>query len=281
VAFVVIFNYLPMSFLVVAFKRYSFRGGIFGSPWVGLKEFRDFFGSPMFPIVLRNTVKIGAYGFIAGTAVTLVLAFTMNEVKNRLFKKSAQMITYAPYFISSVVVIGMITNFLNLNNGIVNTIITDLGGERINFMGTPGYFIHIFIWSGIWQSAGYGSVIYLSALSSIDSSLVEAAIIDGATRFQRLVHIDIPGIAPTIALMLILSTPALISVPFDRILLFQNPIILSTSEVVQTYIYKQGVQNTNFAYSTAVGLCVSVASLVLVLASNYLSGKIRGERSLF
>jgi putative aldouronate transport system permease protein len=279
--FLIIFSYIPMSYIIIAFKDFSIRRGILGSEWVGLKHFKDFFENPFFWQLTKNTLRIGLYGFLAGNVVSIFLAFAMNEIRNLRIKRGVQNVTFMPYFISSAVLTGILMRILDYNSGIVNSLLKLSGHEAINFMGEPSLFAHILVWSGIWAGAGFASVIYVSALSSVNPSLIEAAKIDGATRLQCVYHIDIPAILPTLSISLILGVPSIINVPFERIVLMQNALNASASEVIMSYIYKQGIVSTNYAYSTAVGLVNSLAGILLIFASNFIAKKIDPDSGLF
>ena len=277
----IIFSYTPMLFLIVAFKDYSVRLGPFHSPWVGWKYFRQLFGNPLFTQILRNTLAIGLYGYIANMIFALLLAFSIHSLSRTFFKKSAQMITYAPYFLSTVVVVGIILQLLDTNVGQVNIFRKLLGKEPVHFMGKPELFSSIVVWSGVWQTTGYTAVIYLAALSGVDPSLHEAARVDGATRLQRLIHIDFPGIASTVATMLILHSPTIIKVGYQKAYLLQNNLNMSRSQILSTYIYEQGVQMGNYSLATVADLFNSVLSLCFVLAANILAKRASAESSLF
>jgi putative aldouronate transport system permease protein len=267
-AFVIIFNYVPMYFLIIAFKSFSPKKGAWGSPWVGLKYFRMFFENPIFPKILKNTLQIGLYGYIVGTVSGILLAFAMNEIRHKFVKKAAQMITYAPYFLSTVVIVGMLIQFTDYYVGPVNVLIKLLGFKPVQFLANPSIFSSLVVWSGIWQGVGYSSVVYLAALSGVDPSLHEAAVIDGATRLQTVRYIDLPGIAGVIAIMVILSAPGIIAVGYEKIYLMQNALNLSKSEIISTYIYKQGLAAGQYSYATVVGLFNSVVSLLFILTAD-------------
>ena len=276
-----IFNYTPMAYVTMAFQKYSIKKGLFRSKWIGFENFERFFSNPNFKRILVNTLRIGGYGFIAGTLVSIFLAFAINEIRRRPVKKFVQLVTYAPYFISVTVVVGIIQRLFDYNVGIINKVIVMVGGAKQNVLGDAGAFTDLFVWSGVWMGAGFGSIIYISALTSIDPQLFEAATIDGATRLQQVRYIDIPQIMPTIAVLLILNLPSVINVPYDRIYLMQNGPNTSTSEVIMSYIYKSAIQNGEYSYSAAVGLFNSVISLALVLGANFVARHIDEHSALF
>jgi len=280
--FILLFSYAPMYGLQIAFKDYKSSLGMWNSPFVGLKHFIKFFESYQFMRVIRNTVTISLYGLLAGFPIPILLALGLNACKNAAYKKTVQMVTYAPYFISTVVLVGMVMQILSPKFGIVNNVIKLLGFEEVLFMSTGQYFSSIYVWSGIWQGMGWSAIIYISALSSIDPALHEAAIVDGASRVKRIVYIDIPGIIPTIVIMLILSAGQIMNVGYEKILLMQNTTNMEYSEVISTYIYKVGLvsQMPNYSYSTAVGLFNAVINFALIILVNQLS-KWMGQTSLW
>lgn len=263
-----IFHYAPMYGMQIAFKDYLPPLGILGSPWAGFKHFVRFFQSFQFGRLLGNTLGISFYQLAAGFPIPIILAILINEVGARGFKKTVQMATYAPYFISTTVLVGMVLQFLDPNAGVVNRVIELLGGEAINFMGTPRYFKTIYVSAVIWQTAGYSSIIYIAALASIDPQLEEAATIDGASRLQKIWNIDIPGILPTAIILLILNMGRIMNIGFERIFLMQNPLNLVSSDVISTYVYRMGLVNAQFSFSAAVGLFNSVVNLILIISVN-------------
>ncbi|MHA7966557.1 ABC transporter permease [Paenibacillus sp. CAU 1782] len=269
--YIVIFHYIPMYGVQLAFKQYRVLDGITGSPWVGLKHFQQFFSSPSSWRIILNTISISLYSIAAGFAIPIVLAVALNEARSRLFKKTVQMVTYAPYFISTVVLVGILMQVLDPRIGIVNQIIGLFGLEPINFMGIPGMFKSIYVWTGIWQGTGYAAVIYLAALAGVSKDLQEASVIDGASKIQRIWHVDLPSIRPTIIILLILSFGGVMNVGFEMIYLMQNSLNMSTSEIISTYVYKVGLINSNFSFSTAIGVFNSVINLILLIAANWLA----------
>ncbi|OXS61977.1 sugar ABC transporter permease [Cohnella sp. CIP 111063] len=259
----------------IAFKDFTVAKGIWDSDWVGLKHFDRFVHSYDFGKIMANTLLLNVYNLIAGFPFPLILALGLNYVRVRWFKKTVQMVTYAPHFISTVVMVGMLFELLDPRNGIVNNLLQAFGFEAVNFMGNPEYFKSIYVWSGIWQSAGFNCIIFLAALSSIDPSLHEAAVIDGASQRQRMLHIDLPGIVPVAVILLILNMGSMLDVGFEKVLLMQNPLNTRTSEVIDTYVYKVGLvsQAMNYSYSAAIGLFKSVIGFLLILAVNQLARK--------
>ncbi len=280
VACVVIFNYVPMYGIVLAFKNYRPNKGILGSPWVGMKYFNQFFNSPSFLLLLKNTLILSLYSLLASLPVPILLALCLNEVRIPWFKKTVQMVTYAPYFISTVVMVGMLIQLMSIRSGFFNHLIQIFGGTPVDFMAIPSLFRTIYVFSGVWQGMGYSAVIYIAALSNVDPQLYEAAIIDGANRLQKIIHIDIPAILPTIVLMLIMSLGNVMSIGAEKVYLMQNNLNLSTSEIISTYVYKIGLINGQFSLSTAVGLFNSVINFVLIVIVNTIARRL-GDTSLW
>lgn len=280
VACVVIFNYIPMYGIVLAFKNYRPNKGILGSPWVGMKYFNQFFNSPSFLLLLKNTLILSLYSLLASLPVPILLALCLNEVRIPWFKKTVQMVTYAPYFISTVVMVGMLIQLMSIRSGFFNHLIQIFGGTPVDFMAIPSLFRTIYVFSGVWQGMGYSAVIYIAALSNVDPQLYEAAIIDGANRLQKIIHIDIPAILPTIVLMLIMSLGNVMSIGAEKVYLMQNNLNLSTSEIISTYVYKIGLINGQFSLSTAVGLFNSVINFVLIVIVNTIARRL-GDTSLW
>jgi ABC-type polysaccharide transport system permease subunit len=264
---VIIFCYAPMYGLQIAFKDYAIRVGFWNSKWAGLKYFRSFVTSYYFPRLMGNTIGISLYGMAAGFFPPIILAIALNECRVVFLKKSVQLITYAPYFISTVVVTSIIIQIFS-SAGLVNSIVAAFGGDRKPFLGEPGLFKSIYVWSGIWQGTGYSSIIYLAALAGINPEMQEAAYIDGANIWQRIWHIDIPEIMPTAIILLILSTAGLLNVGFEKVYLLQNPLNMSSSDIISTYTYRIGLKDMNYSLATAVGLFQSVISFAFMLLVN-------------
>lgn len=279
ILFFIIFHYIPMTGLVMAFQRFKPGTGIFGSEWVGFKHFVDFFSGIYFFRVLRNTFLISFYDLIVGFPAPIIFALLLNEVRNRAFKRTVQTISYMPYFISMVIICGLIVEFTN-STGFVAQIVSLLGGKPVNFLARPEYFRSIFVLSNIWQGIGFSSIIYLATLSSIDQELYEAATIDGANRWRQTWHITLPGIASTIIILLILRLGSLLTVGFEKIILLYSPATYVTADVIGSYVFRKGLVEFNYSFSTAVGLFNSVISLILIICANTLSRKY-SETSLF
>lgn len=270
--YIILFDYIPMYGIQLAFKDYRVSRGIWGSAWVGWKHFLTFFDSYQFGTLLWNTLCLSLYSLAAGFPMPIIFALMLNYVTRLRMKKAAQMITYAPHFISMVVYCGMILVFL-ASDGIVNQFLGLLGMDPVGFLSKPEYFRHIYVWSGVLKNVGWGSIIYISVLTSVDPTLHEAATVDGATRFQRLWYIDIPSIIPTMIIMLIMRTGEIMDLGFEKAFLLQNSINLDYSEIISTYVYKVGIQHGQFSYSSAIGLFNNIINLVLLLTVNKLAAK--------
>ena len=281
VVYLVIFKYIPMYGVQIAFKDYSLAKGITESQWAGMKYFVKFMSNYQFKTILWNTIAISLYQLLT-FPLAIILALLLNYVGKEKFKKSVQMITYAPHFISTVVMVGIIIQFLDARSGVVNQIIAAFGGETKNFMAYPEYFRHIYVWTGVWQGIGYSSIIYIAALSGVSAELHEAAIIDGASIIKRIWYVDIPTILPTIVIMLILQCGSILSVGYEKIYLMQNSLNLSQSEIISTYVYKQGIASAmpQYSYSTAIGLFVSIVNVILLVIVNTITSKL-SDTSLF
>lgn len=270
----IIFRYGPMYGLQIAFRDYVATKGFSGSPWVGLKHFKRFFSSPDFWLILKNTVSISVGSILVNFPMAIIVALMLHQVTNTKFKKTVQTIIYAPHFISVVVLVGMVTLFLSPTSGIINKIIEALGGEAIFFLAEPGWFKPVYILSATWQSTGWGTVIYLAALSSVSPELYEAAAIDGASKWKKMWYIDFPGILPTAVIQLILTTGNVLSVGYEKIYLMQNSLNRSASEVISTYEYKQGLLNAQYSYSATIGLFNAVINLAILLIVNKIARKV-------
>jgi putative aldouronate transport system permease protein len=273
-AYLIIFKYIPMAGIVIAFKDYNVIKGIFGSEWVGLKYFRQFFDSPNFWLYMKNTLGISLYGLLLGFPAPIILALALNEVRNGLFKKSVQLVSYAPYFISTVIMVSIIIVNLTPNVGIVSKLFQMLGVENTNFMGIPSLFKSIYVWSDVWQHTGYGAIIYIAALAGVNPELYEAAKVDGASRIQKIINVDIPSLIPVSVILLILNLGNLMKLGFEKIYLMQNPLNLATSEVISTYVYKVGLLGSSFSFSSAIGVFNSVINLILLVGVNYIARKL-------
>lgn len=275
VAYVLIFNYAPMYGLQIAFKNYKVSLGMAASKWIGFRNFTDFFNSYSFPQLMENTFVLSLYQIVIGFPIPIMVALVLNELKGG-FKKSTQTVLYAPHFISTVVLVGVIRTMFSPSQGAVNTILEAIGMERIYFMGEAKYFRHLYVWSGVWQNMGWSAIIYLAALAGVDPALHESADIDGATRMQKIIHINIPTILPTIIIMLILRMGQIASIGYEKVYLMQNDLNVSTAEVISTYVYKRGIVNMNYSFSTAIGLFNNVINVTMLLIANACSKKASG-----
>jgi ABC-type polysaccharide transport system permease subunit len=276
-AYFIIFKYIPISNAVIAFKDYSPVKGPWGSEWVGFKNFDLFFHNPMFWTLLRNTFILALYLVLATFPIPIILAIALNEIRNGVFKRTVQLVTYAPYFISTVVVVSMTILALSPRLGFVNDAIGLFGIPAVDFLGDPDYFRHIYVWSEVWQTTGYSAVIYMAALAGIDPALHESARIDGAGRIQRILNVDLPGIMPTAVIILVLGVGNIMSIGFEKVFLLQNPLNLAQSEIIATYVYKTGLINADFSMATAIGLFNSVINLFLLLGVNFAAKRITGN----
>ena len=265
--YVGIFNYGPMYGLQIAFKDYRPSLGFIGSEWVGLSHFERFISYPDFWAMIKNTLSITLYS-LATFPCAIIFALMLNECFNLTFKKSVQMITYAPHFMSEVVVCSLVLMILDRGNGPVNNLIAALGGTRVSFISEPAYFASIYVWSGVWQNIGWSSILYISALAGVSQEVVEAAKIDGANRMQVIRHVNIPGIMPTIAITFIMRTGSLLSVGYSKIFLLQNDLNISASQVISTYVYNIGLVSGQYSYSSAIGLFNNIANIVVLLIAN-------------
>lgn len=272
----IVFKYVPMANAIIAFKDYNVVDGVWGSPWAGFDHFERFFSNPIFWTLLGNTFILSAYVVLASFPFPIILALALNEVRLRFFKRTVQMVTYAPYFISTVVIISMTLLFLSPRLGLVSDVTSFFGLGVIDFLGDPDFFRHIYVATDIWQTMGYSAVIYMAALSSIDTSLYEAARVDGASRLQKIWHVDLPGIMPTAITILILGVGNVMAIGFEKAFLLQNSLNLSTSEIIPTYVYKVGLLNADFSQAAAIGLFNGLINLVLLLGVNSLAKRLTG-----
>jgi multiple sugar transport system permease protein/putative aldouronate transport system permease protein len=273
VAYLAIFNYWPMIGVQIAFRNYNSASGIWGSPWVGLANFRIFVDSYQFWPIIKNTLILHFYALVATFPLPVILALTLNYVRRRWYSRTIQMITYAPHFIPTVVVVGLLFAMLDTRTGIYVTGLHKLGLPVPDFLSDPGWFRHLYVWSGAWQTMGFSAIVYLAALAGIDPGLHEAATVDGASRLRRMWHIDLPGIAPVAIILLILSMGSALTSGFEKILLMQNPLNLNTSQVIDTYVYQVGLgsQVPQFSYAAAIGVFQSVVGLILIVSANWLA----------
>lgn len=279
VLYFLVFHYIPMFGILMAFQNYKPALGFLGSEWVGFQHFINFFQSDNFFRVIKNTLVLSVYDLVFAFPAPIILALLLNEIHNKPFKKTVQTISYLPYFLSMVVICGIIRDF-TASNGPITAIVTAVTGKTGNLLSMPEMFRPIFITTNIWQMVGYNSIIYLAALSQIDDTQYEAAVIDGAGYWKQCLHVTLPGIAPTIIIMLILRVGQLMSVNFEKVLLLYNQATYETSDVISTYVYRQGIINYNYGYSTAVGLFNSVIGFILIVTTNAISKKVT-ETSLF
>lgn len=278
-AFYIIFCYKPMYGAIIAFKRYSPGAGIWGSPWVGFQNFIELFQSADFARIFKNTVVISLANIVVGFPAPIILALLINEMKIGPFRKITQTVSYMPHFISLVVICALIRNFVG-NGGFIQQIVRFFGGPDGSMLNRSEYFVPIHVLSGIWQEVGWGSIIYIAALSGIDQQKYEAAQIDGAGKWKQMLYVTLPGLKPTIIIMLILRLGSVLSVGYEKIILLYNPLIYETSDVISTYVYRTGFESQDWSYSTAVGLFNSVINFVILIIANSLSKKF-GETSLF
>ncbi len=276
---VFIFNYVPMYGILIAFKDYKVTEGIMGSPWVGFQYFETFFSNPLAVRTIKNTFLLGLYNLLWSFPAPIILALLFNELKNQRFKKIIQTISYYPNFVSTVIIVGMLSTFC-ASDGLFNDIRGLFGLGPVNFMGEPQYFRTLFISSGIWQGVGYGTIIYLASLSSVDPTLYDVADIDGAGRFQKIWNITLPHLKPTIVILLIMAVGGTLNVDSNKILLMYSPATYETADVIGTYTYREGIQGAQFEYTTAVGLFQTVINFVFLVVTNWISRKL-SDTSLF
>jgi ABC-type polysaccharide transport system permease subunit len=279
VVYVIIFNYVPMYGVLMAFKRFSPRLGVFKSPWVGLYNFERLFKSPNFLTILRNTLVLSVYSLVAGFPFPVIFAVCVNHSLHTRFKRITQTVTFMPHFLSAVLMVGLLVQLLGSRTGAVNIFLKSVGLHEINFMGSPALFPHIYVWSAIWQGTGWGAIIYISSLASVDPTYHEAAIIDGANLWQRVWHIDLITIRPIIVIMLILNMGSILGGNFEKTYLLQNTLNLSVSEIINTYVYKVGINadQPDYSFATAIGLFQNVVGVMLTLAVNAIANRVSGE----
>ena len=277
-AYIAIFHYGPMYGIIMAFEDYKPHLGVFGSEWVGFSHFHRFFNLTGFVSIMRNTVLLSIYTLIAGFPLPIVLALMLNSCTNQFFKKTVQTVSYAPHFISMVVMCGLILIFFSPSQGIVRNLLVNLGFmgkyEYLNVLNSPAAFPHLYVWSSVWQEIGFGSIIYLGALTSVDPSLHEAAVVDGASKIQRVRHIDIPSISSTMIVLLILNSGKIMSVGFEKVFLLQNAMNLERSQVLSTYTYQVGIKEGQYSFSTTVSLFNSIINFILLVTVNSISRKV-------
>jgi putative aldouronate transport system permease protein len=279
ILFYILFHYKPIYGALIAFKEYSPVKGVMGSPWVGLKHFKDFLGSYYFVRILKNTVVISFTTLLFGFPAPIILALLMNEIRSKVFGRWVQTISYLPHFISLVVICGMIKDFTT-DTGVLSYVVKFFGGEGFNMLNVPKLFVPIYVGSGIWQEIGFGSIVYLAALAGIDQEQYEAAALDGAGRWRQTLHVTIPGILPTIVVLFILRIGNMLNVGFEKVILLYNPVVYETADVISSFVYRKGLQEFSFSFSSAVGLFNSVINFILVVSANWISRKVN-ETSLW
>lgn len=279
-AYVFVFSYIPLGGIVMAFKKVNLAAGLYGGDWIGFKNFTDFFNTWSFSRLIKNTVWISFCYLVIGFPFPIILAICLNEVHSQVFKKTVQMVTYAPYFISTVVMVGILNQLLSPYGGMVNKFLGIFGVEPINFMGKAQYFVPVYVISGLWQGMGYSAIVFIAALTAVDPELYEAAKIDGASKLQKIIYIDVPTILPTAVICFIMNMGSVMSVGFEKIYLMQNDMNKTASEVISTYVYEQGLLRSQFGFATAVDLFNSVINLILVTFFNW-CGKRVGQVSIW
>ncbi|HEY5586745.1 MAG TPA: ABC transporter permease subunit [Ruminiclostridium sp.] len=268
IAFFIIYRYIPMYGIIIAFKKFNFGMGIINSPWIGLENFQDLFRSPFFSMIMYNTITISFYKLVLCFPLPIIVALMLNQVRNKYFKSSIQTVIYLPYFISWIVVATVVYVFLSPDSGVISKLWADITGSKLDIMMNPKYFRGLLIFTEAWKETGWGTIIYLASLSSINSELYEAADIDGASRLQGIFYITIPSIMPAILTMLILRVGYILNAGFEQIFVMQNAMVYQVSEILDTYVYKTGFQQGNFGLSTAVGLFKSIVGLTMVVITN-------------
>lgn len=278
----IIYHYVPIYGVQIAFRNFKAKQGVWGSEWVGFENFRRFFLSVNAWTTIRNTLFLSLYSLAAGFPVAVILALLLNSFRHKGYRKVIQAVTYAPHFISTIVMCGMLILFLSPRLGVVNTVIKYFGGEAINFMGKSEFWRHLYVWSGVWQGMGWSSVIYFAALSGVSPEYHEAAIVDGATKFQRMIHIDLPFLVPTMTMLLILDCGSILSVGFEKAYALQNDLNLGVSEIISTYVYKVGLLNRDQSFSTAIDLMNAAVNSILLITVNSITRKMGdGSNSLW
>ena len=280
VTVVLVYRYIPMYGVKMAFQNFVTTKGLDGSDWVGFLQFEKFFNSYQFNSLIKNTLLISAYDILAGFPVAIIFALLLNQMHAKRFKRTLQTVTYMPHFISTVVMVGMLQLFLSPSSGLYAHLMKATGNAPANLLGSAAAFRHIYVWSGIWQHAGWDSIIYIAALSAVDPSLYEAATVDGANKWHKLIYIDIPSLIPTMVILLILRLGNVMSVGFEKVYLMQNPLNTPTSEILSTYVYKIGIENNQYSYSAAVDLFNTLVNFTLLVIVNFISKKV-GETSLW
>lgn len=276
----VVFLYVPMYGIQIAFRDYMPSSGFLGSEFVGIKHFQRFFESFYFGRVLKNTLSINFYSLVIGFPIPVIFALLLNEIKYNRYKKLIQNITYLPHFLSAVVIVSVLQLILSPDNGVLNMILSSIGMEQKNFLAVPSYFQHIYVWSGIWENMGWDAIMYIAALSAVDPALYEAATIDGASRFQKIRHVSIPCIMGTIIIMLLLRCGSIMNIGYEKILLMQNSLNMDASDVISTYVYRSGILGAEYSFASAVGLFNSVCNFALLIFANTMAKRF-GKTSLW
>lgn len=277
--YIVVFKYYPLIGAQIAFKKYTAAGGIWGSDWIGLENFARFFKNPQCWTYIKNTLAISSYSLVLSIPFPIILAVCLDYCRSRFLGKTVQMVVYLPHFLSVVITVSIMNLILDNRIGVINNIIELISGNRVNFLGTADYFRSLYVWSGIWQETGWGSILYIAALSGVDPQIHEAAMIDGANKFRRIWHIDLVSIRPTIVIMAIMKLGTIVSVGFDKTFLMQNPLNLRVSEVLSTYEYKIGLGGVmpDYSYAAAIGLMLSLVNFGMILISNKIANKLSGD----
>lgn len=276
IVYFVVFKYIPMYGVLIAFKNFKIYNGILGSDWVGLRYFYEFFSDSYARVIIRNTLLLGFWLMVFAFPAPIIFALMVNELRQKFFKKMVQSISYLPYFISMVVLVSMMVTFLSVD-GLINTITGFFGAEPVSFLLKKEWFRTVFVISDIWQTLGWSSIIYLAALSGVDPEQIEASVIDGAGRWKQLIHVTIPAISPTIVIMFILNMGNIMDISFEKVLLMQNSATYETADVISTYVFRRGLEGFEYSYATAVGLFNSVLNLVFLVTTNYFSKKVGGS----
>ena len=276
--YILIFCYVPMYGIQLAFRDYDFTKGITGGAWAGLKYFKQYFDSPMFWVTLKNTFVIAFASIVVGFPIPIILAMVINQLKNKKWKRTVQTTVYIPYFISVVVMVSILRIMLADGTGVINGFLKSLHlvGENVNLMGSEKAFMPVYVLSGVWQTMGWNSIIFIAALSSVDTQLYDACKMDGANRWQTMIHVDLPAILPTIMIILILNMGNILNVGFDKVFLMQNSLNLGASQVISTYVYTVGIKSTQFSFGAAVGLFNTLINFVFLVVTNHLSKRVTG-----
>lgn len=280
VIYYIVFCYMPMGGIIIAFKQFSFRGGMFAGEWVGLRWFNEFFNSMYFTRLISNTFLINIYSLIFGFPTPIIFALALNEVRKRFLKSTVQTITYIPHFMSMVVVVGMLVNILSPTDGVINIILNSLGLPTHDFITDPKWFRTLYVGSGIWQEFGFGSILYLAAIAGINPEIYEASELDGASRLQKLLYITLPSLIPTITIILILRMGSLFNVGFEKLILMYSPATYSVGDVISTYVYRRGLLGFDYSFATAVGFFNSIVNFIFIVFFNKLASRM-GENKLW